>query len=78
MKLFNSIELLREMLSFIKNESGRAEAEQNKHDDRVMAMAIAHYIRPQQDMVIKEEKQQTEEIEKREKSRSKYINYGMW
>ena len=47
----NSEELLRECLSFIKNEQGRAEAEQGKHDDRVMAMAIAHYIRTQQDVV---------------------------
>lgn len=46
----NSEELLRECLSFIKNEQGRAEAEQGKHDDRVMAMAIAHYIRTQQDV----------------------------
>lgn len=48
----NSEELLRECLSFIKNEQGRAEAEQGKHDDRVMAMAIAHYIRSQQDVVM--------------------------
>lgn len=48
----NSPELLRECLSFIKNEQGRAEAEQGKHDDRVMAMAIAHYIRTQQDAVM--------------------------
>lgn len=48
----NSEELLRECLSFIKNENGRAEAEQGKHDDRVMAMAIAHYIRSQQDVVM--------------------------
>ena len=46
----NSEELLRECLSFIKNEQGRPEAEQGKHDDRVMAMAIAHYIRTQQDV----------------------------
>lgn len=52
----NSAELLHECLSFIKNEQGRAEAEQGKHDDRVMAMAIAHYIRPQQRMTIEKEK----------------------
>ena len=48
----NSEELLRECLSFIKNEQGRAEAEQGKHDDRVMAVAIAHYIRTQQDAIM--------------------------
>ena len=51
----NSAELLHECLSFIKNEQGRAEAEQGKHDDRVMAMGIAHYIRPQQRMTIEKE-----------------------
>ena len=39
---------LREMLSFVKNERGRAEAMAGTHDDCVMALAIAHYIRPQQ------------------------------
>lgn len=51
----NSAELLHECLSFIKNEQGRAEAEQGKHDDRVMAMGIAHYIRPQQRMTVEKE-----------------------
>lgn len=78
-EVFNSIEYLRESLSFIKNESGRPEAEQGKHDDRVMAMAIAHYIRPQQQMTIEEEKT-TEELEYEEKQyieRQSYINYGV-
>ena len=78
-EVFNSIEYLRESLSFIKNENGRPEAEQGKHDDRVMAMAIAHYIRPQQQMTIKEEKT-TEELEYEEKQyieRQSYINYGV-
>ena len=75
----NSKELLRECLSFIKNEQGRPEAEQGKHDDRVMAMAIAHYIRPQQQMTIEEEKT-AEELEYEEKQyieRQSYINYGV-
>lgn len=42
------IPTLREMLVFIKNEQGRAEAQQGEHDDLVMALAIAHFIRPQQ------------------------------
>lgn len=78
-EVFNSIEYLRESLSFIKNESGRPEAEQGKHDDRVMAMAIAHYIRPQQQMTIEEEKT-AEELEYEEKQyieRQSYINYGV-
>ena len=36
------------MLAFVRGEDGRAEAEAGAHDDRVMALAIAHFIRPQQ------------------------------
>lgn len=39
---------LEEMLTFVRNERGRPEAEQGAHDDCIMALAIAHYIRPQQ------------------------------
>ena len=41
-------ETLQEMLSFAKNDAGRAEALPGKHDDLVMALAIAHGIRGQQ------------------------------
>ena len=40
---------LREMLVFVRNEKGRPEAMPGEHDDCVMAIAIAHAIRPQQD-----------------------------
>lgn len=75
----NSVELLRECLSFVKNKEGRAEAEEGKHDDRVMAMAIAHYIRPQQAMTIEKGKSEEEkEYEEREyQARMSYINYGV-
>lgn len=46
----NDYDTLNEMLTFIKNKVGRPEAEQGYHDDLVMALAIAHYIRPQQSM----------------------------
>lgn len=39
---------LEEMLTFVRNEAGRPEAENGAHDDCIMALAIAHYIRPQQ------------------------------
>lgn len=39
---------IEEMLTFVRNDSLRAEAEPGAHDDCVMALAIAHYIRPQQ------------------------------
>lgn len=41
-------ETLQEMISFIVNESGKAEAQEGCHDDLVMGTAIAYYIRPQQ------------------------------
>lgn len=46
-------ETLLEMLTFVRNEKLRPEAEPGAHDDCVMALAIAHYIRPQQTMEVK-------------------------
>lgn len=39
---------LEEMLTFVRNEKGRAEAQEGSHDDMVMALAIAYYSRQQQ------------------------------
>ena len=39
---------LEEMLTFVRNEAFRPEAEAGAHDDCVMALAIAEFIRPQQ------------------------------
>lgn len=47
-ELFNDIGTLEEMLTFVRNEKGRPEAQNGSHDDLIMASAIAHYIRPQQ------------------------------
>ena len=44
----NDLETLREMLSFVRNEQGRAEAEIGKHDDLVMALAITYFVSNQQ------------------------------
>ena len=52
----NDTDTLREMLTFIKDDKGKPVAEQGKHDDRVMALAIAHYIRPQQRYTVKQPK----------------------
>lgn len=49
-ELINDTATLKEMLTFVRNESGRAEAMQGKHDDTVLALAIAHHIRPQYSM----------------------------
>ena len=51
--LINDKETLEEMLVFVRNEKGRPEAQEGCHDDLVMALAIAYYIREQQDMTVK-------------------------
>ena len=62
------------MLTFVRNEKGRAEAKNGAHDDLVMAVAIAYYIRTQQTTEI--EKEETEpEIEERNEVED-FINYG--
>ena len=43
---------LREMLCFVRDENMRAAAEAGAHDDYVMALAIAHMIRPQQAYIV--------------------------
>jgi len=47
-EMIRSTELLREMLTFIKNEDMRPEAAEGEHDDQVMACAICYMIRNQQ------------------------------
>jgi len=51
-ELINDKETLEEMLVFVRNEKGRPEAQQGSHDDLVMALAIAYYIRPQESMRV--------------------------
>ena len=46
-QLFNDKETLEEMLTFVRNEKGRPEAQQGTHDDLIMALAIAHYVKDQ-------------------------------
>ena len=47
---------LEEMLTFVRDEHMRPAAEPGAHDDCVMALAIAWYIRPQQKMTMPKEK----------------------
>lgn len=54
-ELFNHVETLEEMLTFVRNEQGRPEAAEGKHDDLIMSLAIAHYTRPQQTMEVKKQ-----------------------
>lgn len=49
---------LEEMLTFVRNEQGRPEAENGAHDDCVMAAAIAYYIREQQSMAVPKQEQE--------------------
>lgn len=46
--IVNDEDTLEEMLTFVRDESFRPEAEEGAHDDCVMALAIAHHIRPGQ------------------------------
>lgn len=48
LELIGDYETLGEMLAFVYNERYRPEAQAGEHDDLVMALAIAHYIRPAQ------------------------------
>ena len=52
-ELITDFDTLGEMLTFIYAEGRRPQAEQGEHDDLVMALAIAHFIRPQQSTRIK-------------------------
>lgn len=54
----NDKDTLEEMLTFVRNERGRAEAQEGCHDDLVMGLAITYYIRSQQSFeVIKKQKE---------------------
>lgn len=51
--LINDRTTLEEMLTFVRNDKGRPEAEEGAHDDCIMALAIAYYIRDQQTYTVK-------------------------
>ena len=54
--LINDEATILEMLTFVRNEKLRPEAEPGAHDDLVLALAIAYYIRPQQTMKLEASK----------------------
>lgn len=54
-ELLKDSDTLAEMLTFVRNASGRAEAKAGAHDDLVMALAIAYRIRDQQSREIKDD-----------------------
>lgn len=51
--LINDYDTLQEMITFVRNEAGRPEAMSGEHDDCIMALAIAYYIRDQQAFTVK-------------------------
>ncbi len=61
-ELLVDIDTLKEGLTFIKNEKGKAEAQVGYHDDLIMALAIAYDIRTQQKMKV--EIQEVEQIQR--------------
>lgn len=64
-------DLINEMLRFVKNDMGRPEAMDNEHDDCVMSMAIAQFIRPQQRYTVK-----NIEVIEEVTDYNSFINYG--
>ncbi|MBP3413148.1 MAG: PBSX family phage terminase large subunit [Oscillospiraceae bacterium] len=51
-ELINDEDTLNEMLTFGRNSKGRPEAAEGAHDDCIMALAIAYYIRTQQSFAV--------------------------
>ena len=60
--VLQDIDTIDECLSFVKSENGRAEAIQGKHDDLVMALAIAYGVRHQQDTRIEQKPPEKQKI----------------
>jgi len=52
LRLIHDEDTLMEMLTFVRNDKLRPEAEPGAHDDCIMALAIAFYVRPQQSMTV--------------------------
>ena len=53
---------LEEMLTFVRNEQGRPEAQAGAHDDCVMALAIAYYSREQQSADVYTQREWTRDM----------------
>ena len=59
-ELIGDWETLGEMLTFVYDEKWKGQAEAGKHDDLVMALAIAHHIRSQQTREVEIEEEQAQ------------------
>ena len=62
------------MLTFVRNEKGRPEAQQGAHDDLVMGLAIAYYSRSQ--VVFDEEPIEINKIFNFKSEEVKEYDYG--
>ncbi|MFW9968631.1 MAG: hypothetical protein ACFFDF_00425 [Candidatus Odinarchaeota archaeon] len=72
-ELFNDIETLKEMLTFVEDEKGRPDAESGKHDDLLFSDMIANEIRVQQTRVNEKIVEEDEDDEDDRRS-----NLGSW
>lgn len=68
LELIHDCDTLSEMLTFVRNEKLRPEAEAGAHDDCIMALAIAHYARGQQSSMLT----------KKEEPKSRKWTSDMW
>ena len=73
-ELINDKLTLEEMLTFVRNEKGRPEAQEGAHDDLVMGLAIAYYARDQ--VVYYEEPITIERIFNFSNERKTQYDYG--
>lgn len=58
-ELLNDIPTLQEMLTFVRNNSGKPEAMEGHHDDLILGLAITYYVRTQQIYEAKKESKKT-------------------
>jgi phage terminase large subunit len=54
-ELINDIPTLEEMLTFVRNEKGKATAQEGSHDDLIIGLAITYQIRDQQSYSVENE-----------------------
>jgi len=50
-EVLNDVDTIGEMLTFVRDENFKPCAEEGAHDDCVMSLAIAHYLRPYQECI---------------------------
>lgn len=59
--LIYDVDTLKEALTFVVNDKGKAEAQVGYHDDLIMGLAITYYVRTQQSMQVYIDKTELEE-----------------